>query len=788
MAPAGGNVADTVAGRQTLAQTAQGLKPAAWTMLGLSVAMGGLAIALPGGGLQLAFASGAGTLACLTLLVTLLGRRQRLGQTTVDQVADLIAHDPSPGLATTREGRVLYQNIAAQNRFGDCRGQRLEGPLGRLLPNPGAMLLRLRTRAVAQGAAREQMEAKVGPLRVSVHRIGGDGLLWRFEETGASAGDTAAGAQHGLPMLTAARSGTILAMNEAMRRLLGDRPESLGAVFPYLPLRCGEETVIAGADGPRRCIVAEVEGAAGQRDVFLLPLADTAAPAPATRPDFEALPLALAQLTPEGRLLQANRYAREILGLAALGPLPELRLAELLEGPGRPVEDWLADAMSGLAENRPQVLRLRRADPETFLQVTLRRVAGNGRPGLLAVFNDATELKSLEAQIVQSQKMQAIGQLAGGVAHDFNNLLTAISGHCDLLLLRHDRGDPDYADLVQIHQNANRAASLVRQLLAFSRKQTLQPEVFDLRDTLAELTHLLSRLVGEKILLSLHHDPDLRSVRADRRQIEQVIMNLVVNARDAMPKGGEIRIETENRTLRGEVRRDRAVVPPGDYVVVSVRDEGVGIPPERADKVFEPFFTTKRTGEGTGLGLSTAYGIVKQTGGFIFFDSTPGLGTLFTIFLPACDLAAETATAPKDGDDPTEAVSGQDGAGVILLVEDEAPVRAFAARALRLQGHKVLDVETGEDALNLLDNPDLHIDVFLSDVIMPGMDGPSWVREALKARPAARVVFMSGYAEEALSTGRTAVPNAVFLPKPFSLSDLTKTVQRQLVDARSEVG
>ena len=220
--------------------------------------------------------------------------------------------------------------------------------------------------------------------------------------------------------------------------------------------------------------------------------------------------------------------------------------------------------------------------------------------------------------------MQAIGQLAGGVAHDFNNLLTAISGHCDLLLLRHDQGDSDYSDLVQINQNANRAAALVGQLLAFSRKQTLRPEIVDMRDTLSDLTHLLNRLVGEKVNLTLGHDPILKSIRADKRQLEQVLMNLVVNARDAMPDGGDIRIEIESRTLTEPTKRERVTVPAGEYVTVRVVDQGTGISPDKLQKVFEPFFTTKRTGEGTGLGLSTAYGIVKQSGGYIFVDSKLG--------------------------------------------------------------------------------------------------------------------------------------------------------------------
>ena len=344
--------------------------------------------------------------------------------------------------------------------------------------------------------------------------------------------------------------------------------------------------------------------------------------------------------------------------------------------------------------------------------------------------------------------------------------------------MRHDQGDPNYGDLVQIHQNANRAASLVGQLLAFSRKQTLQPEVIELRDTMSDLTHLLNRLVGEKVRLTLQHTTDQLQIRADKRQLEQVIMNLVVNARDAMPSGGEIEIATEAQNLTTELRRNRAIIPPGNYAVITVSDHGTGIPADKLPKIFEPFYTTKRTGEGTGLGLSTAYGIIKQTGGFIFADSTPGEGSVFTIYLPAY---FEEADAPVPQEEPEkQTVPTGKGAGVILLVEDEAPVRAFASRALRLRGYTVLEAENAEQALDRLADHSLEIDVFVTDVVMPGMDGPSWVREALKTRPDTRVVFVSGYAEDALSDQQSRIPNSVFLPKPFSLQDLTSTVRRQL--------
>ena len=301
--------------------------------------------------------------------------------------------------------------------------------------------------------------------------------------------------------------------------------------------------------------------------------------------------------------------------------------------------------------------------------------------------------------------------------------------------------------------------------------------MLDLRDTISDLIHLLNRLVGEKVQLTLSHDPVLKSVRADKRQLEQVLMNLVVNARDAMPDGGEIRIETEVLNLTRPFRRDRATVQPGEYVTVKVIDQGIGIPTDKLQKVFEPFYTTKRTGEGTGLGLSTAYGIVKQTGGFIFVDSAPGRGTEFAVLLPVS--AAEAEPGPTTLEQPDTQNAGQ-GEGVVLLVEDEAPVRAFATRALRLKGYTVLEAESAEDALRLLEDPDLNVDVFVTDVVMPGMDGPTWVRQAMETRPDTRVVFVSGYTEGAFGDNGPEIANSTFLPKPFSLNQLTEAVFQQL--------
>lgn len=492
----------------------------------------------------------------------------------------------------------------------------------------------------------------------------------------------------------------------------------------------------------------------------------------ASADDFGSLPVSLLRLTSDGKILTANASARELLGQHVEGQ----SLSALFDGLGRNVSDWVSDVSMGRMKGSAEVLHFRTDGADRYVQIGLSPATD----GLVtAVLSDVSELKTLEAQFVQSQKMQAIGQLAGGIAHDFNNLLTAIRGHCDLLMLRHDRADPDYADLDQISQNTNRAAALVRQLLAFSRKQMLRLQILDLRETLSDLTHLLNRLVGERIVLTFEHHPALRTIRADRRQLEQVIMNLVVNARDAMPQGGNITIATDNISFADPTEIGRAILPAGEYVHVTVRDQGCGIPPEILTKIFEPFYTTKRTGEGTGLGLSTAYGIVKQTGGYIFCDSIVGEGSSFALYFPAHEgeipAQEEASSAPIPVGRPRRDIDA-----TVLLVEDEAPVRAFASRALKLQGFKILEATCAEDALDILADPTVAVDVFVTDVVMPGMDGPTWVRIALKERPDTKVVFMSGYAEDIFTEDREPIAGSTFLAKPFSLSDLTAMVARQV--------
>ena len=389
---------------------------------------------------------------------------------------------------------------------------------------------------------------------------------------------------------------------------------------------------------------------------------------------------------------------------------------------------------------------------------------------------DVSEQKALETKFAQSQKMQAVGQLAGGVAHDFNNLLTVIIGNCEFLLMRHQAGDPSFKEINEVHQNALRAAALVSQLLAFSRKQTMQPKVLALGDVVGELAQMLRRLVGEGITLNVEREPDLWAVHADEAQLGNAIINLVVNARDAMPQGGTVTIRTSNQTVNAKAL-GTAMMPAGDYVRIEVTDTGTGMSKEIQSKIFDPFFTTKPVGQGTGLGLATVYGIVKQSGGFIDVDSELGRGTAFNIYLPRRKIEASDAAPVEAVPAVARDVTGQD---TILLVEDEEAVRSFAARALRMRGYNVLEAGGGEEALEIVKSDDAKIDLIITDVVMPNMDGPTMVRHVKALNPGLPVIFMSGYAEEAFRRNDQNSEDIHFLPKPFGLKQLAAKVKEVL--------
>lgn len=405
---------------------------------------------------------------------------------------------------------------------------------------------------------------------------------------------------------------------------------------------------------------------------------------------------------------------------------------------------------------------------------------------------ETTGQRTLENQVNQRAKMESVGQLAGGIAHDFNNVLSAIMMATDFLLNAHKPTDPSFQDIMQIKQNANRAASLVRQLLAFSRRQTLRPQVLDLGEVLGELTMLLRRLIGEKVALEVKHGRDLWPVKADVSQFEQVVVNLAVNARDAMLEGGKLLVRTANVTAAEAAAYQYKGMPAADYVLVEVTDTGTGIAPELMDKIFEPFFSTKEVGKGTGLGLSTVYGIVKQTGGFVYPESEIGKGTMFRIFLPRHvpgedekTVALPQTDAPGIAD-ALAAAEGRPqadltGQGTILLVEDEEGLRGLNARGLRSRGYTVLEAGNGVEAIEVLEGHGGHVDLVVSDVVMPEMDGPTLLKELRKKNPEMKIIFVSGYAEDAFEKNlpKDGQPPA-FLPKPFTLKQLVETVKETM--------
>ncbi len=482
------------------------------------------------------------------------------------------------------------------------------------------------------------------------------------------------------------------------------------------------------------------------------------------------LPLGLAMTDRDGRFLFCNDAFLRSVDREGRG-LPAFPTDLVVREDKGAMSDAVRRHGRGPATSGDMAVRLS-IQPEEPVSIGLAGVRGLGEAAVLLSLADSSEENQLKRQVAQATKMQAVGQLAGGVAHDFNNVLTAIIGTCDLMLLRHTPGDSDYDDIQQIRANSNRAASLTRQLLAFSRQQTLRPEILQLPDVVSEVGPLIKRLLGEKIQYYVQHDRDLGPVRADPQQLEQVIMNLAVNARDAIQSNGKGsgRISLLTRSLQAKevIKLGSEILPAADYTVLIVQDTGGGIPAHVLPKLFEPFFTTKEQGKGTGLGLSTAYGIVKQSGGFIFVDNVMDQndrpkGARFTIYFPV--YAGE---APKKiAEAPPEPSSDWAEGGRILLVEDEDMVRAVAERALARAGYEVTACPGGEEGLAAIADGG-EFDLIVSDVVMPGMDGPAMVRAIRQKLPHMPVLFMSGYAEEQLRKD-IDIPDMHFIPKPFSV-------------------
>jgi two-component system cell cycle sensor histidine kinase/response regulator CckA len=735
---------------------------------------------------------------------------------------------PDPCFVVDRRGAVLFANEAYRSLLGIVNDDR-PVPLERLLAgrdNLADTVFRL-AQAGRTGFAAEE-ELRFAPRSGTLERVykvvvrplrGADGgAVWLLRDLTVERErvDMAEQSWHRLMTFLAATpfgvyatqmDGDITFINAKLAGWLGTDADRLAAIPAKLSqFVVGDMAALTRETEGGEAAVADIDLRDGEGRVFPVHVIQNLVPASATRGPmywgivlsrttgdkaeenardaemrfarfFNNAPVGIATVDSDGRIDNANSA---FLAYVGAGVKRGTGLVDLVIEDDRPsVTDGLAALRAGRVSNPAIEVRLANSSERVGLLYVSRVDVEEGASSTVAYLIDATEQKSLELQFAQSQKMQAIGQLAGGVAHDFNNLLTAIIGFCDLLLARHQAGDPSFADVMQIKQNANRAANLTRQLLAFSRRQTLRPKVLSLTDALAELQNLLSRLLTEKVELKIVHGRDLGLVKVDQNQLEQVIMNLAVNARDAMPEGGKLTIRTANVSEEDSRALDHALMPPAEYLLIEVADTGSGIPKENLGKIFEPFYTTKDPSKGTGLGLSTVYGIVKQTGGFIFPYSTMGKGTAFRIYLPRY---FETPADVKEAEEAkaAEAVpeaSDLTGKGTILLVEDEDAVRTFAARALATRGYDVLQAESGEAALAIVEAHDGVIDLIVSDVVMPNMDGPTLIKELAGKLPGVKIIFVSGYAEDAFAKSLDPDQAFHFLPKPFSLKQLAKAVK-----------
>ena len=499
---------------------------------------------------------------------------------------------------------------------------------------------------------------------------------------------------------------------------------------------------------------------------------------------FQSAPFGIATVSADGRIASTNgAFARMVIdGAKGVGEAAADVLCRADDAVARKaIEAGLKQVLAGRSPAGPIEITVG-AERQFARRVYITPLArsGEGREAAILYVIDATEQKALEAKFAQSSKMEAVGNLAGGIAHDFNNVLTAIIGFSDLLLQTHRPADPAYRDIMNIRSSANRAAGLVAKLLAFSRRQTLQSEPLQLGELLTDLAPLLKRSIGEKIELKMPTGRDLWYVKADKTQFEQVVINLAVNAKDAMADGGTLTVRTRNITERDSQKLKGSNVPLGEYVALEVEDTGTGMTPEVLAKIFEPFFTTKGVGKGTGLGLATVYGIVKQSGGYIYPDSEPGRGTTFRVYLPRHIPDNEEELVAQKAAKKEPLPADLTGTGRVLLVEDEDIVRSFAVRALKRQGYEVLEASTGVEALEVMERINGDVDIVVSDVVMPEMDGPTLLKRLRKKNPDIKIIFVSGYPHEAFETSLDKDQQFAFLPKPFSLPQLAAKVKEEL--------
>jgi len=751
----------------------------------------------------------AGGLVGLGALAFMLSRRRPNAVEQVSSIPDwsvTVAAIEQPGIAiaiTDRANRLTCANSAFADTFGAT-----QAPPGLSLGDGAVELLTRAARSAwRDGSAQvDRLEREGACWSASVTRAGlaDDYLIWRF----APHVETDPVAE--IALRIRGRAGEMLSLAGIETALVGPEGVIVSASRGFAARAAGDPgATLAGQDfaglllsDERDRIYFSREGGKGNPQTLVqVPLAspdedaasgstpslmllldagvgiggwggEAQAGTPQLQALLEQLPLGLAMTDRDGHLLFANPAFMRAAGIEGrqLPPYPSDLVVKEDKGA---LSDAVRRFGQGPANTGDMAIRLR-ASADEPVSLGLAGVRGLGDPAVLLSLADTTEETRLKRQVAQATKMQAVGQLAGGVAHDFNNVLTAIIGYCDLMLLRHTPGDSDYDDIQQIKANSNRAASLTRHLLAFSRQQTLRPEVLQLPDVVSEVSQLLRRLMGEKIEFKVHHDRNLGPVRADPQQLEQVIVNLAVNARDAIHARGDgtgrLTMATRRVTSADVRRMGSDIVPIGDYTVLIVQDTGGGIPPEHLSKIFEPFFTTKEMGKGTGLGLSTVYGIVKQSGGFIFVDNVEDqrgapVGARFAIYLPVHH--ESEAAAPRPERDTAREWSG---GGHILLVEDEDMVRAVAERALARQGYEVTTARDGEEGLERIREGGVF-DLVVSDVVMPTMDGPSMARELRKIAPKLPILFMSGYAEEQLRH-EIDIENMHFIPKPFSVQQI----------------
>ena len=715
-------------------------------------------------------------------------------------VAHAIALTSTDGVAVTdRAGRIVCANDRYEALFngyptppslgiGDADTERL-GTAGRA--------------AWRDGSGEATLTVHGGKVDARIERIGRDMLLWRFVRTDAidvvahavgliAGGDGDRMGEAGIMLAMLSPDGRIRTANRVLRmRAMGHDDAAIeGRDFARFlitdsaglvrferegvsgnPLRVLQVPFLDGEDAPMLVALLDEEAA------IAVPAIGSSATSH-VRSLIALLPVPLALIDRDGRFVHMNDAFHRLAGIDSAAP--PLYPGDLVV---REDKGALADAIRRFAGGGGYATQLPvrfGGRPDEPVQVSLIGARGLGEAAVLMSAKDSSEEGRLKHQVAQATKMQAVGQLAGGVAHDFNNILTAIIGHCDLMLMRHTPGDSDYDDIQQIRTNSNRAAGLTRQLLAFSRQQTLRPQVLQLPDVISEVSNLLKRLLGETVQLEVKHGRNLGPVRADPGQLEQVVVNLAVNARDAMltthPSGGGVLTIETSAVCAADVRRmGDDVLPVGDYTALRVTDTGTGIPADVIPKIFEPFFTTKEVGKGTGLGLSTVYGIIKQSGGYIFAENVRGAGASFAIYLPVHSAAGgqvAQAVVPKVRSGETW------GTGTILLVEDEDMVRAVAERALTRQGYTVRTAENGEVALEMLAGSDAP-DLLISDVVMPTMDGPTMARAVRKRFPKIPILFMSGYAEEQLRKS-IDLDNVNFLPKPFSVQQLAEAARDTL--------